>query len=98
MYLDDILIFSRSHEEHETHLAEVLELLRKHRLFAKLSKCSFFGREAKFLGYFVSGNGIRADPFKVAAILNWPLPSNVHEMRSILGLANHLKKLKTSHC
>ena len=92
VYLDDILIFSRSHEEHERHLAEVLGLLRKHRLFAKLSKCSFFGREVKFLGHIVSGDGIRADPDKVAAILNWPLPSSVHEMRSFLGLANHLKK------
>ena len=96
VYLDDILVFSHSEEDHQRHLSEVLGLLRNHRLFAKLSKCSLFGREAKFLGHLVNEEGIRADQDKVAAVLDWPFPRNVQEMRSFLGLANHLKR--TSQC
>lgn len=92
VYLDDILIFSNTEAEHASHLREVLETLRKHRLFAKLSKCSFFDRESSFLGHIVSSNGITADPGKISAIVNWPPPRNVSEMRSFLGLANHLKR------
>lgn len=92
VYLDDILIFSKSEDEHQRHLCELLGLLRQHRLYAKLSKCSFFDREAKFLGHVVGEKGIRADPDKVAAVLNWPTPRNIGEMRSFLGLANHLKR------
>ena len=92
VYLDDILIFSKSKEEHQRHLCEVLGLLRKHRLYAKLSKGLFFGREAKFLGHVMSEKGIRADPDKVAAVLNWPTPRSVGEMRLKLGLANHLNR------
>ena len=92
VYLDDILVFSRTEADHASHLEKVLEVLRKHKLYAKLSKCSFFDRKAKFLGHIVSESGIQADPDKIAVVLNWKPPRNVPEMRSFLGLANHLKR------
>ena len=92
VYLDDILVFSKTEAEHTSHLREVLETLRKHHLYAKLSKCSFFDRESSFLGHIVSANGIQADHAKISVIENWPPPQNVSELRSFLGLANHLKR------
>lgn len=92
VYLDDILIFSKTEAEHASHLEEVLRVLRSHKLYAKLSKCSFFDRKAKFLGHIVSGEGIQADPEKISAVVDWRPPKNVSEMRSFLGLANHLKR------
>ena len=72
VYLDDILVFSNNDAGHEGHLKEVLSLLREQQLYAKLSKCSFSGREAKFFGSVVSEEGIKADPDKVKAIDSWP--------------------------
>ena len=62
VFLDDILVFSKSPEEHVRHLREVLGFLRKHKLYAKLSKCSFFLSEVEFLGHIVGADGIRMDP------------------------------------
>jgi Reverse transcriptase (RNA-dependent DNA polymerase)/RNase H-like domain found in reverse transcriptase/Integrase zinc binding domain/Integrase core domain/Retroviral aspartyl protease len=88
VYLDDILIFSRNEAEHESHLRKVLERLRKHGLYAKLSKCEFFKQEVEFLGHMVSGAGLRMTDDKVEAILDWPAPKTVTHVRSFLGLAN----------
>ena len=90
--MDDILVFSSSKEEHQGHLRKVLELLKEHKLYAKLSKCSFFDEEAKFLGHTVSKGGIHTDPDKISTIVNWPAPTNVTEMKQFLGLGNHLKR------
>ena len=92
VYLDDILEFSSSEGEHQGHLHKVLELLKEHKSYAKLSKCSFFDEEAKFLGHTVSKRGIHTDPDKISTIVNWPAPTNVTEMKQFLGLGNHLKR------
>jgi AcrR family transcriptional regulator len=92
VYLDDILIFSRSEEEHFLHLEMVLHLLRQHNLFAKMKKCEFFKPELKYLGHVVSGAGVKPDPSKVETIAGWPTPSSVHEVRQFLGLANYFRK------
>ncbi|KAL8134287.1 hypothetical protein AgCh_009360 [Apium graveolens] len=92
VFIDDILIYSRSREEHEEHLRTVLEILRKRKLFAKFSKCEFWLEEVAFLGHVVSGRGIELDPAKVEAITNWPRPSNVTEVRSFLGLAGYYRR------
>ena len=92
VYLDDILVFSKSAEEHEQHLHEVFEVLREHRLYAKRSKCSFFTDELHFLGYIVNQHGIAADPAKTAAVAAWPQPTSVRQVRSFLGLANYYRK------
>ena len=85
-----MLVFSKSEEKYQRHLCAEFGLLRKHKLYAKLSKCSFFAREAKFLAHVVSEKGVKADPDKVAAVLNRSTPRNIGEIWSFLGLANHL--------
>jgi hypothetical protein len=92
VYLDDILIFSKTREEHERHLRNVLETLRRHKLYAKASKCSFFKTSVDFLGHVVSDQGIQTDPAKLSAIVDWPKPRSTTELRSFLGLANFYRK------
>ncbi|KAJ9505461.1 hypothetical protein QJQ45_008894 [Haematococcus lacustris] len=92
VYLDDILIFSRTPQEHIAHLRRVLDLLRKHKLYAKLSKCEFGMDQTSFLGHIVSASGIACDPAKVAAVQSWPIPNTVHDVRSFLGLANYYRR------
>src|SRR5215204_4649564 len=92
VYLDDILIFSESMEDHLIHLQQVLALLRKHQLYGKLEKCDFAKPSVEFLGHVVSGEGIAVDPHKIDTIKSWPQPRNVHELRSFLGLTNYYRK------
>ncbi|GIZ39392.1 hypothetical protein CKM354_000277800 [Cercospora kikuchii] len=91
-YLDDILIYSRTREEHEKHVRAVLQKLHDAGLYAKLSKCEFFQHETKFLGMIVGQNGIRMDPEKIQTIQNWPEPKNVTDVQSYLGFANFYRR------
>ncbi|XP_028763323.1 uncharacterized protein LOC114721630 [Neltuma alba] len=75
VFIDDILIYSKSEEEHRKHLRIVLQILRENKLYAKLSKCEFWLKEVKFLGHVVSAKGVAVDPSKVEAVLKWELPS-----------------------
>ena len=92
VYLDDIVIFNRNEDEHMLHLKTVLELLRKHKLYANLSKCKCVKSELKFLGHIISAKGIQVDPAKVAAVKDWPVPQSKHDMQKFLGLANYFHK------
>ena len=92
IYLDDILIFSKTEEEHIQHLEQVLRLLKPNELYAKLSKCSFMQRETKFLGYVISQNGVHVDPEKIAVVQKWKQPCDIKELRSFLGLTNFFKR------
>ena len=92
VFLDDILIYSKSEEEHLKHLSLVLQKLREHHLFAKLSKCDFDLQEVDFLGHVVSSTGIKMDADKVAAIQKWPTPTCVRDVRSFHGLVNYYRK------
>ena len=92
VFIDDILIYSRSPQEHETHLHLVLQTLREKKLYAKLSKCEFWLSEVKFLGHVVSKDGISVDPHKVEAVLGWEKPKTVMEVRSFLGLAGYYRR------
>ena len=85
--LDDILIFSKTREDHIAHIKIVLDTLRRAKLYAKMSKCGFFKHEVRFLGHVVGREGIRVDPTKVAVITSWPDPRSVADVRSFLGLA-----------
>ncbi|MBW0556726.1 hypothetical protein O181_096441 [Austropuccinia psidii MF-1] len=87
-YLDDIMVFSKSEEEHVTHVSTVLSRLRANNLFAKACKCLFHVSSVEYLGYFVSSEGIKMDQAKVQQILNWPSPRKLQELQSFLGFAN----------
>jgi len=92
IFIDDILVYSRSAEEHREHQWKVLDRLREQRLFAKFSKCKFWQREIGFLGHRILGQGVTADPEKIAVIQQWSRPTSVTEVRSFLGLAGYYRK------
>jgi hypothetical protein len=92
IYLDDVLIFSPSAETHVKHVEAVLKRLQDNHYFAKLSKCEFEKPELKFLGHIVGVNGIKPDPSKISVVEKWPLPQNVSDVRSFLGLATYFRK------
>nr|GEY22732.1 putative reverse transcriptase domain-containing protein [Tanacetum cinerariifolium] len=87
VFIDDILIYSRSEEEHESHLKTILDLLKKEKLYAKFSKCEFWLKEVQFLGHVVNIEGIHVDPSKVESVKNWKTPESPIEIHSFLGLA-----------
>jgi hypothetical protein len=89
VFIDDILIYSRSEEEHEEHLCLVLQKLREHRLYAKLSKCEFWMKQVAFLGHIISKGGIFVDPSKVQDVFSWNAPTSVSDIQSFLGLAGY---------
>ncbi|GKB05116.1 putative reverse transcriptase domain-containing protein [Tanacetum coccineum] len=89
VFIDDILVFLKTREEHEDRLHTVLQILRGKKLYAKFSKCDFWLGQVAFLGYIVSADGITMDPAKVEAITKWPRPMTVTEVRSFLGLAEY---------
>ena len=92
VYFDDILIYSKSREQHLDHLTQVCVTLRKESLYGNLKKCSFFTDRVIFLGFIVSSEGVSADPQKVQAIVEWPEPRNIHEIRSFHGLASFYRR------
>ena len=92
IFIDDILVYSKTKEDHEKHLRLVLGRLREQKLFAKLSKCSFWQRSIGFLGHVVSNEGVSVDPEKIECIKNWPQPKTATEVRSFLGLAGYYRK------
>ena len=80
VFFDDILVYSKSEEEHEQHVCRVFQLLHQNHLYAKHSKCTFFTEKVEYLGFIVSKDGVSIDPTKIEAVLNWPLPRNVKEV------------------
>ena len=87
VFIEDILVYSKDRENHDTHLRVVLESLRKEQLYAKLIKCEFWLNEVSFLGHIVSKEGIRVVPKKIEVVVEWKPPRNVTKVRSFLGLA-----------
>ena len=92
VFIDDILVYSKDEQEHEQHLNIVLQTLRDKKLYAKISKCDFWLKEISFLGHIVSAEGIRVDPVKIEAVVNWKPPRSVTEVRSFLGLAGYYRR------
>ena len=78
-------------EEHDEHMRLVLQCLREKKLYGKLSKCSFYQSKIHYLGHVISGEGIVVDPTKVEAIMEWPAPMNVPEVRSFMGLVGYYR-------
>jgi hypothetical protein len=87
VFIDDILIYSQSEEEHVDHLKMVLQRLREHQLYAKLSKCEFWIDQVMFLGHIINKDGLVVDPKKVADILNWKAPTDARGVKSFIGMA-----------
>jgi hypothetical protein len=92
VFIDDILIYSRSKKDHENHLRTILELLKNEKLYAKFSKCEFWIREVQFLGHVVNESGIHVDPAKIEAIKKWEALKTPTEVRSFLGLAGYYRR------
>ncbi|WVZ76764.1 hypothetical protein U9M48_024706 [Paspalum notatum var. saurae] len=92
IFIDDILIYSKTEEEHKEHLRLVLQKLRDHKLYAKFSKCEFWIEEVKFLGHVISNGGIAVDQSKVSEVQNWKIPGDVKDIRSFLGLAGYYRR------
>lgn len=92
IYLDDILVFSRSMDEHYQHITVVLQTLKDAGLKANMKKCEFFKPELIFLGHVVTEAGLKPDPSKVNTVVEWPHPKSVYEVRSFLGLANYFRR------
>ena len=92
VFVDDILIYSKSKEKHEGHLRIVLQLLRDRQLYAKFSKCEFWLTEVKFLGHVISASSVSVDLEKVEAVMNWKRPKLVFEILNFLGLVRYYRR------
>ena len=92
VFLDDILIYSQTLEDHQDHVRQVLTVLRKEKLYAKESKCEFFKPEVEFLGHHVGRDGLRMMDDKIQAVRDWPTPTKVAHVRSFLGTAGYYRK------
>ena len=92
VFMDDILIYSETKEDHEDHLMVVLHTLRDHQLYAKFSKGEFWLAEVRFLRHVVSASGVSIDPAKVEAVMSWERQKSVFKIRSFLGLARYYRR------
>lgn len=92
VFFDDIMVYSASWEDHLYHLSQVLSCLQQHSLFAKLSKCSFGKTSLDYVGHVVSREGVRPYTDKVEAIMTWPTPQTVKQLRGFLGLTGYYRK------
>lgn len=92
VFFDDILVYSKSWDQHLLDLAEVLSLMRLHSLKAKHSKCTFGGDRVEYLGHIITGAGVSTDPQKIQAVRDWPTPVNVKQLRGFLGLAGYYRR------
>jgi hypothetical protein len=92
VFIDDILIYSKTNEDHANHIRVVLQRLRDHHLYAKFSKYEFWLDSVKFLGHTISSKGISVDPTKVQEVMDWKTPTSVHQVRSFLGLPGYYRR------
>ncbi|XP_042954591.1 uncharacterized protein LOC122291003 [Carya illinoinensis] len=92
VFFDDILVYSKTIEEHKSHLRVVLRILEEHHFFIKASKCAFMERELEYLGHFISGEGVKVDQRKIEAMVEWPLPHDVSALRGFLGLTSYYRR------
>ncbi|XP_074359793.1 putative mitochondrial protein AtMg00860 [Apium graveolens] len=92
VFIDDILIYSKSEEEHEQYLWIALETLRQEKLYAKLLKCEFWLKEVQLLGHIIGSGGIRVDPAKIEAVMSWERPRTSTEVRNFIGLAGYYRR------
>ena len=92
IFFDDILVFSKTWEEHLHHLEEVISILESESLYAKESKCEFGMTELLYLGHIISADGVRVDPEKIRAIVDWPTPTNLTQFKGFFGLCGFYRR------
>lgn len=92
VFFDDILVYSKNLDEHWLHLDAVFTLMKNNQMYVKQSKCTFVVNKVEYLGHFISGQGVETDPSKISAVESWPIPRNVKELRSFLGLTGYYRK------
>jgi hypothetical protein len=92
VFIDDILVYSKTEEGHAEHLRLVLGTLREHQLYAKFSKCEFWLKKVGFLGHVISAGGVSIDPSKIISSMERKAPINPTELRAFLGLASYYRK------
>lgn len=97
VFFDDILIYSPCIESHVQHLTEVLSVLKRHKLYAKRSKCAFGVRQVEYLGHIISGEGVKTDPEKIKSMVEWPTPRNLKALRGFLGLTGYYRRFIRSY-
>lgn len=97
VFFDDILVYSRNLQEHLDHLKLVLDTMRQHTLYAKLSKCSFGGQRVEYLGHVITGDGVATDPAKIEVVAQWPTPTTVKQLRGFLGLSGYYRRFIRSY-
>jgi hypothetical protein len=89
VFIDDIVVNSKTEEEHDEHLRIVLKTLRKHKLYEKFDKCDFYQKEIQYLGHVISSEGISIDPEKIKSIMEWLVPKDVADIRSFMGITRY---------
>ena len=92
VFLDDILVYSKTLQDHAQHLQQTLQILRDNQFYGKLSKCEFCSNSIEFLGHIITPDGIAPDPKKIKAVTDWPVPTSVSDVRSFLGFVNFYKR------
>ncbi|XP_071914038.1 uncharacterized protein [Coffea arabica] len=92
VFFDDILVYSSTLEEHVKHVEEVMSILRRHQLYAKMSKCSFAQLQVEYLGHIITAEGVQADPRKIECMEKWPNPTNIKQLRGFLGLTGYYRR------
>lgn len=97
VFFDNILVYSKNMEKHLKHLEEVFQFLANQQLFAKFSECFFGQQQIEYLGHIISAAGVAADPSKVEAMVNWPIPHTIKDLRSFLGLTGYYRKFISNY-
>ena len=92
VFLDDILIYIKNLADHVSHLELVLDVLRRNKLYLKASKCTFAQDSLEYLGHIISSKGVGTDPSKIHAMLHWPVPTSVTELRAFIGLIGYYER------
>jgi hypothetical protein len=93
VFIDNILVYSRSEEEHKEHLYLILQKLRDHRLYARLNKCEFWLKQVAFLGHIISKGGISVDPSKIQDVLSWNASASVDDIQGFIGLTSYYRRV-----